>query len=140
MSTAFTSHATDLVSVYGRSQCRRAFELRDLLSRSVVHFQWIPIDTDVDCTQHFGVPLDETDLPIVDLSDGSRLHSPTVAELADRLGWVQEPKLKEYDVAIYGAGPAGLSAAVYAASEGLSSSSCATGCRPASPTTGCTRR
>ncbi|AZZ80239.1 pyridine nucleotide-disulfide oxidoreductase [Gordonia alkanivorans] len=120
MSTTTNSHATDLVTVYGRSQCRRAFELRDFLSRSVVHFQWVPIDNDVDCTRRFGLPLDETDLPIVDLSDGSRLHSPTVAELADQLGWVREPRLQEYDVAIYGAGPAGLSAAVYAASEGLS--------------------
>ncbi|WP_338890827.1 NAD(P)/FAD-dependent oxidoreductase [Rhodococcus sovatensis] len=59
-------------------------------------------------------------LPIVELPDGTRLHSPSVADIANRLGWVKQPKLREYDVCVYGAGPAGLSAAVYAASEGLS--------------------
>jgi thioredoxin reductase (NADPH) len=41
-------------------------------------------------------------------------------DVADRLGFVTKPRLRQYDVSIYGAGPAGLSAAVYAASEGLS--------------------
>jgi thioredoxin reductase (NADPH) len=47
------------------------------------------------------------------------MSAPSLRELADRLGWVTQPKLREYDLSIYGAGPAGLSAAVYAASEGL---------------------
>src|SRR6202035_1951403 len=38
---------------------------------------------------------------------------------AERLGWMTQPRLREYDLSIYGAGPAGLSAAVYGASEGL---------------------
>ena len=50
--------------------------------------------------------------------DGSRLYQPTLAEIAARLGWVARPASID-DVSIYGAGPAGLSAAVYAASEGL---------------------
>jgi thioredoxin reductase (NADPH) len=41
-------------------------------------------------------------------------------DVADRLGFLTKPKRRQYDVSIYGAGPAGLSAAVYAASEGLS--------------------
>lgn len=48
-----------------------------------------------------------------------RLEAPTVREVAQKLGLITEPKHLEYDVSIYGAGPAGLSAAVYAASEGL---------------------
>nr|WP_228509042.1 FAD-dependent oxidoreductase [Herbiconiux sp. VKM Ac-1786] len=47
------------------------------------------------------------------------MNDPSLAEIATRLGWVEAPKLAEYDLSIYGAGPAGLSAAVYAASEGL---------------------
>ena len=54
--------------------------------------------------------------------DGSRLYQPTLAEIAARLGWVARPRFVEYDVSIYGAGPAGLSAAVYAASEGCARS------------------
>ena len=44
---------------------------------------------------------------------------PTVRQVTEKLGWFRNPSRSEYDVAIYGAGPAGLSAAVYAASEGL---------------------
>lgn len=51
--------------------------------------------------------------------DGVLKINPTVEETAMYLGMITEPTLAEYDVSIYGAGPAGLSAAVYAASEGL---------------------
>jgi len=56
---------------------------------------------------------------VVEFPDGTQLFAPTIREIAQRLGWVTQPKFKEYDLSIYGAGPAGLSAAVYAASEGL---------------------
>ncbi|WP_439031414.1 NAD(P)/FAD-dependent oxidoreductase [Gordonia terrae] len=119
-SVGASMHACVVVRIYGRSQCRHAFEIRDFLSRSVVRFTWTPIDTDDDCTHLLGLSLADAGLPIVDLPDGTRLRAPSVAEIAGRLGWVSDPKLQEYDVSIYGAGPAGLSAAVYAASEGLS--------------------
>jgi thioredoxin reductase (NADPH) len=59
-------------------------------------------------------------LPAVLLSDGRTLYRPTIAELADELGITElpDPELI-YDVVVVGAGPAGLAAAVYAASEGL---------------------
>jgi len=59
-------------------------------------------------------------LPAVRLSDGRVLHQPTIPELADELGITElpDPDLI-YDVAVVGAGPSGLAAAVYAASEGL---------------------
>src|SRR5207248_3642836 len=44
---------------------------------------------------------------------------PTIRQITEKLGWFRDPSRSEYDVSIYGAGPAGLSAAVYAASEGL---------------------
>lgn len=60
------------------------------------------------------------DLPAVRLSDGRVLRRPTIPELADELGITElpDPELI-YDVAVVGAGPSGLAAAVYAASEGL---------------------
>nr|WP_254071537.1 MULTISPECIES: FAD-dependent oxidoreductase [unclassified Rathayibacter] len=58
-------------------------------------------------------------MPLVVFPDGTRAFDPTIAEVAARLGWVAAPRYEEYDLSIYGAGPAGLSAAVYAASEGL---------------------
>src|SRR6202167_4904182 len=59
-------------------------------------------------------------LPAVVLSDGRTLYRPTIAELADELGITELPDPGMiYDVTVVGAGPAGLAAAVYAASEGL---------------------
>ncbi len=62
----------------------------------------------------------EHSLPAVILSDGRTLYRPTIAELADELGITELPDPEMiYDVIVVGAGPAGLAAAVYAASEGL---------------------
>jgi thioredoxin reductase (NADPH) len=62
----------------------------------------------------------EATLPAVTLSDGRVMYRPTIAELADELGITELPDPHTiYDVAVVGAGPSGLAAAVYAASEGL---------------------
>ena len=62
----------------------------------------------------------ESALPAVVLTDGRTLHRPTITELADELGITELPDPHMiYDVAVVGAGPSGLAAAVYAASEGL---------------------
>jgi thioredoxin reductase (NADPH) len=60
-----------------------------------------------------------TEPPVVALADGTTLVDPTAAELARALGFPTELDVREADVVIVGAGPAGLGAAVYAASEGL---------------------
>jgi thioredoxin reductase (NADPH) len=66
-------------------------------------------------------PLDADFWPAVAFNDGRVLHRPKVSQLADELGISELPdKSTIYDVAVVGAGPAGLAAAVYAASEGLS--------------------
>lgn len=62
----------------------------------------------------------ESPLPAVALSDGRTLHRPTITQLADELGITELPDRSiVYDVIVVGAGPGGLAAAVYAASEGL---------------------
>jgi thioredoxin reductase (NADPH) len=64
---------------------------------------------------------DDSNLPAVVMSDGRVLVRPTIAALADELGITEPPNPQTiYDVTVVGAGPAGLAAAVYAASEGLS--------------------
>jgi len=68
-----------------------------------------------------GQGLNRTRAPAVQLLDGRVLLRPTISELADELGITETPDPHTiYDVAVVGAGPAGLAAAVYAASEGLS--------------------
>jgi thioredoxin reductase (NADPH) len=69
----------------------------------------------------------ESDWPLVVTPDGSVLRNPREAELARAMGMIRAlPKDKVYDVAVVGSGPAGLSTAVYAASEGLSVAVCDT--------------
>ncbi|MBL0897574.1 MAG: hypothetical protein IBJ17_02595 [Reyranella sp.] len=97
------------VRLFGQALDGGAYELRDFLQRSVVDFDWIELRNDEDCRRELGIPeLAKARLPIVELPGGVRLNAPTVRELADRLGWVARPRLQEYDVSIYGAGPAGL--------------------------------
>jgi len=63
--------------------------------------------------------IDTTELPVVLCPDGALLRNPTEGELARRLGLVSPvDRARTYDVAVVGAGPAGLSAAVYAAATG----------------------
>ena len=108
------------VRLYGQPDSAAAYEIRDFLNRTVVEFDWVELTKDVDCNRELKLPsLNNVRLPVVELPDGTQLFAPTIREIAQHLGWVAQPKFKEYDLSIYGAGPAGLSAAVYAASEGL---------------------
>jgi thioredoxin reductase (NADPH) len=110
-----------VVRLLGHRDDAGAWQIRDFLKRSVVEFQWIELSTEEDSCRELGLSdLKNVNLPVVELPDGTRLFGATLREVADRLGFVTKPKLRQYDVSIYGAGPAGLSAAVYAASEGLS--------------------
>jgi thioredoxin reductase (NADPH) len=108
------------LKVFGRAESRDAYVIRDFLRRSVVTFEWVSV-ADIAA---FGALFPELDiskkvLPAVELPSGKILFDPSVEDIARELGWISQPKLKEYDVSIFGGGPAGLSAAVYAASEGL---------------------
>src|SRR5260221_6139624 len=110
-----------VVRLLGHRDDTGAWEIRDFLKRSVVEFRWVELSTEEDCRRGLGLSdLKNVKLPVVELPDGTRLFGPTLRDVADRVGFVTNPKLRQYDVSIYGAGPAGLSAAVYAASEGLS--------------------
>ena len=111
-----------MIRLIGRTHDRASYELRDFLSRTVVTYEWLDVDgADGRTRSSVGAdPLDDDRLPVCVLPGGLRVEAATVADVAGHLGWIQKPRLAEYDVSIYGAGPAGLSAAVYAASEGLS--------------------
>jgi thioredoxin reductase (NADPH) len=98
-----------------------AYSLRDFLHRSDVPFEWIPVHSDADARGKAGVPhVDDSRLPVCIFPDGTRMECPTIRQVTQKLGWFRNPSRTEFDLAIYGAGPAGLSAAVYAASDGLS--------------------
>ncbi len=108
------------IKIYGRPGSSIGYTIRDFLHRSDVPFQWIGLASDEDARQSAGVEtLGDPRLPVCVFPDGTRLEHPTVRQITEKLGWFHDPSRSEYDLAIYGAGPAGLSAAVYAASEGL---------------------
>ncbi len=97
-----------------------AYQLRDFLQRVDVPFEWTCLTSDKEARQLAGVDsLADVRLPVCLLNGDTPLFNPSVRDLAQAFDWYKSPKFNEYDVAIFGAGPAGLSAAVYAASEGL---------------------
>lgn len=106
------------VHVVGESWTGRAYELREALQQCAVSHSFCLAESDKGRSILAGVP-DGTDLPLVVFPDGSVLENPTNAELAVAAGGRVNPEHLDFDVIIVGAGPAGLSAAVYAASEGF---------------------
>src|SRR5689334_22371304 len=108
------------VRLYGKRGSPQAYAIRDFLQRSDIPFEWVELSTNEQACAELGLEnLDDSRLPICIFPDGTRMEHPTVRQVTEKLGWFRNPSRSEYDVAIYGAGPAGLSAAVYAASEGL---------------------
>ena len=108
-----------VVKVFGRTGSPPCYAVRDFLYRNDIRFEWVEIRTD-DQARALGLEsAADNRLPVCVFADGTRLERPTIRRIAEQLGWFHDPSLSEYDLAIYGAGPAGLSAAVYGASEGL---------------------
>ncbi len=108
------------MKIIGKAGSATAYKIRDYLERSDVPFEWIELTNDQQARAEAGVNnLQDPRLPVCIFSDGTRLECPTIRQITEKLGWFRNPTLSEYDLAIYGAGPAGLSAAVYGASEGL---------------------
>jgi thioredoxin reductase (NADPH) len=110
-----------MVKIYGTPGSAACYSIRDFLHRSDVPFEWIDLTSGEEAGAEAGVrgPNDPS-LPVCVFPDGLRLANPTIRQITEKLGWFRDPSREEYDLAIYGAGPAGLSAAVYGASEGLS--------------------
>ena len=108
------------IRIVGHRWSRQAHELKAFLARSRVGYRWLDIERDREAAGYLGETRDGREtLPIVILPDGTRLARPAVRDLAERIGLDTEPDQPFYDLLIVGGGPAGLSAAVYAASEGI---------------------
>ena len=106
--------------LYGKRGCPSAYAIRDFLQRSDIPFEWIELRDNEHARNELGLEnVDDARLPICIFDDGTRMERPTVRQITEKLGWFRHPSRAEYDLAIYGAGPAGLSASVYGASEGL---------------------
>jgi thioredoxin reductase (NADPH) len=111
--------AATMTRVVGHRWSRPSFEVRDFLARNLVPYQWLPADEPEGTRLLAAAGADPAGLPLVVLSDGSSLVAPSEGELATRVGLSTTPASDFYDLVVIGAGPAGLGAAVYGASEGL---------------------
>src|SRR5207245_9789100 len=108
------------VRVIGSRSSADTFRVRDFLAKNRVLFTWVDVETDpqVDrLLKQFGVS--EADTPVVACGHRLMLRNPSNRQLADVIGIRQPLEQTVYDLAVVGAGPAGLAAAVYGASEGL---------------------
>lgn len=109
------------VLVLGSLNCANTLRLREFLGRNGYPYKFIDLDTDErsqSILDHFQVKVDE--VPVVICNARSVLRNPSIRELADCLGLnvsIDESQVR--DLIVVGAGPSGLAAAVYAASEGL---------------------
>ncbi|MGI4865111.1 MAG: FAD-dependent oxidoreductase [Janthinobacterium lividum] len=95
-------------------------ELKDFLSGYMVGYQWLDFEKDAEAATLLaasGFTADE--LPVILCPDGHKASRPDKPDLARHLGLLADAQQELYDVVIIGAGPAGLAAAVYGASEGL---------------------
>jgi thioredoxin reductase (NADPH) len=107
------------VRVVGPQWDSRSHELRDLGTRNAIPFGFYPTDSPEGQRLLSAHVVDPEQVTILVLVDDEVLIDPSNGEIAEALGLATRPKLSCYDVTIVGAGPAGLAAAVYAASEGL---------------------
>jgi thioredoxin reductase (NADPH) len=105
--------------VVGEQWSPRSFELRDLLGRNGVLHTFHSSDSKEGRELLARIGYQEAQLPVVVLFDGQVLVDPTNSDIADACGVNPTWEKSDFDLVIVGAGPAGLAAAVYAASEGL---------------------
>jgi thioredoxin reductase (NADPH) len=99
------------------------YRLRDFLTRTAQPYEWLEAGSDEADQLLLRLGLAEASLPVVVDGDQS-LAGATVESVMEAWGGFQPPKQKHYDFVVIGAGPAGLAAAVYAASDGLSTLVC----------------
>lgn len=108
----------ELVRIVSEDPSPRGMHLREILERNGVPHGWYDVDSDAGRRLVSEAGVDRRRLPAIVLLDGTILHDPSDPQLAAALG-VAELEDCHCDVAIVGAGPTGLAAAVYGASEGL---------------------
>lgn len=108
------------IRLIGYQYSPKSHEIKDFLSGNLFPYQWLDMESDTRAVEYLELhQLEIKDLPALVFEDGTVLTSPNNSTLAAKLGLSTQAKQEMYDVAIIGAGPAGLAAAVYGGSEGL---------------------
>jgi thioredoxin reductase (NADPH) len=112
---------TSEIRVVGHRWSERSHEIKSFLASNHVPYRWFDVELDAEGGRLIDLAqATPSDLPLVLVPDGAVLTAPSTLDLAEALGLRTTAQHPVYDVCIVGGGPAGLAAAVYAASEGLS--------------------
>lgn len=108
------------IRVIGNRWSPYSHQVKDFLARNQVPYQWLDIELSEEAQKLAEyAQCDKLHLPLVLFGDGSHVMQPTNLQVAEKIGLQTQAEKPFYDLIIVGGGPAGLAAAVYAASEGL---------------------
>jgi len=109
----------DGIRVVGSHWSPASHLVKDFLARNNIPYKWLDPETSEDARQLIELSELKPALPCLFFPDGSTLEKPDNRQIADKVGLKTTADMPLYDLAIVGAGPAGLAASVYGASEGL---------------------
>jgi thioredoxin reductase (NADPH) len=110
----------DGIRVAGTLWSASSHKIKDFLARSQIPYQWLDIEQNTEAkTLVEAVNQGQYRLPVVFFPDGHTLVDPDITTIAEKVGLQTQATQPYYDLIIVGAGPSGLAAAVYGASEGL---------------------
>ena len=107
------------IKILGHPWSADSYAVRDFLARNLVSYRWYTVDEPEGARLLAAAGAEAGDAPVVITADGRPLVKPSLLDLANAVGLSTTPQGEFYDLVIVGGGPAGLGAAVYAASEGL---------------------
>jgi thioredoxin reductase (NADPH) len=108
------------IRIVGYQWSPRSHHVKDFLSGNLIPYQWLDVQDNEAAKELMDInKIVTSQLPAVFFEDGTHLVNPSVQEVGEKIGMRSQAKLTMYDVAIIGAGPSGMAAAVYGGSEGL---------------------
>jgi len=108
------------IKVVGYQFSPQSHVIKDYLASNLIPYRWFDVDKNPEARQKLELnKISEDQLPLIVYEDGSVACQPTIRQIAEKVGTNPQITNEIYDVVIVGAGPAGLAAAVYGASEGL---------------------
>ena len=108
------------IKIIGYQWSPKSHNIKDFLSGNLIPYLWMDVETNTNARELVDLNnIAQNELPTVLMEDGMLLKNPSLSQLGEKIGMNSKANQTMYDVAIIGAGPAGLAAAVYGGSEGL---------------------